>query len=345
MRIAAIRRHATGQWMVKLSGKCYYLGTDKIEAQRKYRELIVEHYGPSKVITSGASGTPSVTVEKLINDFIAHRLQTCDPKYKTITEENYKQVKRHLLELYSNLLAEDFGPKAYKTVREQMAAVKGRNYGYINKLCSRMKAAWKWGVSEELVSESSYRRLCTVPDLQAGELGLPDVREVLPVDRKLFDATLPYLSETMADLVRLLWLTGARPSELVGLTPAEIMKDGDHMVYRPKSHKTKKRNKLRAIVFGEESVVILKKYWPKKDHERFFSMYSSSGVIRKAIARACVRANLPKWHPYQIRHAALTRIVIEHGKDVAKAVGGHAKAITTDRYDHAAVELAKRAAG
>lgn len=343
MRIATLRLHTSGQWMVKLGGKCHYLGTDKAAATLQYRDLIVEFYGPSKVLP--ALDPDGITVAELMSRFVEAVLAECSPRWRENKRCVYKQVNRHLVEHYGSLPAEDFGPKAYKAVRVLMASEKGRSYTYINMLCTRLKAAWRWGVSEELVSESSYRRLLTVPDLEPGSLGLADGKEVLPVKKALYESTLPYLTDACADFLRLLWITGARPKELIDLTPAELEKDDRHWVYRPKHHKTRKKNKLRAIVFGAESEAILKKYWPRKVQERFFAFYSDAAVIRNAVYRACARARLPRWHPYQLRHAAVTRIALEHGKEVAAAVAGHANVLTTERYDHGAVERAKRAAG
>lgn len=347
LRIPKLAIHSSRQWHVRIAGKSHYLGKDLEVAERKYRDLIIEHYGPAShyIPGHGSQRTGAVTVETLITRYVKHRLATCDQRYQKKTEENYRPVSTPLIEVYGTLPAEEFGPKAFKSVRAIMAGVDGRSTGYVNKLCTRLKAAWKWGVSEELVSESAYRRLCTVPGLEPGELGLSDGREVVPVPDKLYQATLPYLSETCADFLKLLWICGARPGELVDLTPAELVKDGEFYVYRPKRHKTRKKNKLRAIVFGEESQAILKKYWPGKNDERFFGCYGDSGVIRKAVYRACDRAGLKRWHPYQLRHAAVTRISLEHGKEVAQAVAGHAKPLMTDNYDHGAVERAKRAAG
>lgn len=342
MRIAAMRQHVGGQWFVKVGGKCRYLGTDRTVAESKYREIIVSHYGPSKALP--VLGDSVLTVDSLLDQYLVSLQETIADKWKEKKQGIYRQVCKQARELYGTLPAEDFGPKAYQAVRKAMACP-GRNCNYVNMLCTRLKAAWKWGVSQELVSESSYRRLLTVPDLQPGALGLADAREVMPVPRELFEATLPYLSETCADLLRLLWISGARPGEIIALTPAELQQDGGFLVYRPKSHKTKRYNKLRAVVFGPECEAILRRYWPASPTERFFRCYADSAVVRNAIYRACERGKLQRWHTYQLRHAAVTRIALEHGKEVAMAVAGHASVITTDRYDHGAVERAKRAAG
>jgi len=50
---------------------------------------------------------------------------------------------------------------------------------------------------------------------------------VLPVSDAHFQATLPFLPKTVADLLRVMRLTGARPNEACQLRPADIARDGD----------------------------------------------------------------------------------------------------------------------
>jgi hypothetical protein len=45
----------------------------------------------------------------------------------------------------------------------------------------------------------------------------PELPPVRPVDDEVVEATLPYLPEIVADMVRLQRLTGARPGEVCGL--------------------------------------------------------------------------------------------------------------------------------
>lgn len=356
MRIPKLRLHVSGQWVVRVDGKDEYLGTNKESAEKRYRELITQHYGVADTSRSSHLHGPRQTVADLIKQFTDEQLATCDPLYVEARRATLTQVTKSVLLLYSLLPAEEFGPKAYKSTRKHMAAErvvnhrkdksKPRTYTYINSLCSKLKGIWHWGVSDEIVSQACYDRLLSVPDLTSGELGLRDGKEVQPVSEQLFRQTLDYVSENMSDLLWLLWITAARPNEILTLTPAELAKDNDgDYVYRPKNHKTKKKNKRRAIVFGAEGVAILKKHWPARDTDPFFPDYASPSVVRKAVYRACDRAKLPRWHPYQLRHAAITRISLKHGKEVAQAVAGHSKAVMTERYDHGTVERAKRAAG
>ena len=74
-----------------------------------------------------------------------------------------------------------------------------------------------------------------------------------------------------------------------------------------------------------------------------------------AIGRAVTRANrdrratgedsLPRWNPYQLRHACLTRVRLEHGLEAAAAIGGHSTTRMTEGYSYQAEgELARNIA-
>ena len=55
---------------------------------------------------------------------------------------------------------------------------------------------------------------------------------------------------------------------------------------------------------------------------------------RRAIERACARAQIKPWTPYQLRHNAITEAVQTHDILTAKSLAGHADIATTMRYVH-----------
>ena len=57
-----------------------------------------------------------------------------------------------------------------------------------------------------------------------------------------------------------------------------------------------------------------------------------SSSYRRVIHRACEAAGVEKWSPNQLRHSGLTAVERAMGDDAARAVGGHSKLDTTDRY-------------
>ena len=53
---------------------------------------------------------------------------------------------------------------------------------------------------------------------------------------------------------------------------------------------------------------------------------------RRAIHRACDKAEAPRWSPHRLRHAAGTRIAKEAGIEAARAALGHADERMARRY-------------
>ena len=64
----------------------------------------------------------------------------------------------------------------------------------------------------------------------------------------------------------------------------------------------------------------------------------------KAVYRACKRAGVAQWFPYQLRHTGVTLIGLEHGVEAAQHTAGHKDIRTTLRYFHGENEIAKRVA-
>ena len=68
---------------------------------------------------------------------------------------------------------------------------------------------------------------------------------------------------------------------------------------------------------------------------------------RRAIARACKRAKVDQWYPYQLRHLNLTEVRDALSAEHAQAIGGHSRIDMTNTYAKAkigkAIEAAKHA--
>jgi len=66
--------------------------------------------------------------------------------------------------------------------------------------------------------------------------------------------------------------------------------------------------------------------------KRVIGEYYTSGSYRRAIQRACDLANVPRWHPHQLRHNAGTNIRKEFGLEAAQVMLGHSEIDTTQIY-------------
>jgi hypothetical protein len=114
------------------------------------------------------------------------------------------------VERFGQLAATDFGPKSLKLCCEAMIA---RDWcrTHINRQMERIKRAFKWAASEELVPGSVYEALRCVSGLRRGRTSARESCPVKPVDDEVVEATLPHLPEVVADMVRIQRLTGMRP--------------------------------------------------------------------------------------------------------------------------------------
>ncbi|MCB9869353.1 MAG: site-specific integrase [Planctomycetes bacterium] len=277
----------------------------------------------------------------------------------------------------------------------------------VNERMQTLRRCFRWAVAEEQFPPSVIHGLAAVGHLRRGEYGVREGRVREPVAEDVVAATLEHLHPVAAALVEVLWLTGARPSEVFRLCPQDIDRIGEVWVANLKEHKTAGKGKRRDLCFGPRAQAVLRRYldrvpkpapdapifspavamrehaaerraarttpvWPahqrryerepaRREPRQLADRYDAA-ALRRAIERAVTRANrerkaknaeghqpplalLPVWTPYQLRHAALTRIRLAQGLEVAKAVGGHASALMTEAYStHAERELARRAA-
>jgi integrase len=55
-------------------------------------------------------------------------------------------------------------------------------------------------------------------------------------------------------------------------------------------------------------------------------------TYRRAVARACEIAGVPRWHPHQLRHNAATSLRKQQGIELARIILGHSSAFTTEIY-------------
>jgi integrase len=141
-----------------------------------------------------------------------------------------------------------------------------------------IKAAWTWLVSEEIVPADSLAAVRSVRALKQGEGGR-ETGPVAPVEKWVVDATLPYLSPAITNMVKIQRLVGMRSGELVrmrrrdiSISPAERIDipgiDGRKVsavkvgnttiwIYCPATHKNLHRRQSRCVAIGPEAQALL----------------------------------------------------------------------------------------
>ncbi len=151
-------------------------------------------------------------------------------------------------------------------------------------------------------------------------------------------------------MLELLYATGLRVSELVGLTPQQVS------LLQGVVRVTGKGGKERLVPLGEEALSWLQDYLqgPRRDLlggrlcEFLFPTHRSDCITRQAfwqlIKRYAVTAGISKQlSPHTLRHAFATHL-LNHGADlrVVQMLLGHSDLSTTQIYTHVARERLKQ---
>ena len=155
---------ASGQAYVKIDGKRIYLGKHGTpESHRRYADEI------SKWQARQIEQTADVTIGQLTLLYS----KRCDAHYQKdgkptsevhCVKTSLKQVNR----LYRDDPADKFTPMMLAQVRAAMLESGEYCRKTINKNIGRIIRCWKWGVSQGLVTVTTYQALTTLQGLQVG---------------------------------------------------------------------------------------------------------------------------------------------------------------------------------
>jgi integrase len=270
------------------------------------------------------------TVSELLLQFKRHAEAHYRHPDGTPTTElhNFALSVRPVRELFGDLPAAEFGPRHLKAVRDRMIE-KGWCRTQINGRVGRIKRAWKWAVSEEMVPVEAYHRLKTVAGLEAGRSAARELEKVRPVTDEAVLATLPFLTRHVAGLVTFQRLTGCRPGEACSLRMSDVDTSGPVWLYKPGKHKLAYRNKPRVIPIGPKAQALLAGFPTAAPAEFVFSprkavaeYHAARTASRKTPRYAShVRRNEGKRATAPERRPNGGYTVTAYGHAVAKAVG------------------------
>src|SRR5262249_36585494 len=172
----------------------------------------------------GASTLDRLTLAELLARFTAH----AEGYYRRPDGQATSEVSeftyslRPVNHLFGTTAAEDFGPLRLKAVRDLMA------WGYVhpaygeqaplcrslvNKRVRRVVHVFRFGVSEELVPESTWQALRSVAGVKKGRCEARETAPVEPVAMEVVERTLPHMNAHLGGAVRFQLHTGARPGE------------------------------------------------------------------------------------------------------------------------------------
>jgi integrase len=361
------KRSAGDLAFVEIAGVRRYLGVfNSPESMNAFYRVVAEWLegGRSRLLPATSQ---EITVAELVAKYWEHA-QTYFRRADGIPTREldlYKQSFKPLLKLYENSRVFEFGPRALKSVRQQMIESGTLNRKTVNGYTTRVKALFKWGVEQELVPPSVWHGLQVVAGLRRGRTEAREPKRVHPVLQAHIDAVQPFVSQQVWALIQLQLFTAARAGELSTMRGTEIDTSGSIWIFQPADHKTAHHDIERNIYMGPHAQEIVQPFMaarPIGDYlfspieatreryaeaechrrpdqkpnlrktERELGDHYTTGSYRRAINRACIKANIPSWHPHQLRHNAAIWLRKEFGLDVARIILGHRSPAITEIY-------------
>jgi integrase len=238
-------------------------------------------------------------------------------------------LRRH----YGRTPARDFGPLAFKAVRNEMVEA-GLARKVVNQRAGRVRRLFKWAVENERVPPSVFEALRAVAGLQAGRTEARETEPVGPVSQEVVEATLAHANPHVAAMVRVQLLTGARPGEVCVMRACDIDMGGPIWLYRPGSdrgqvgqHKTAHHGHQRIIPLGPQAQEVIRPFLKLDTRAYLFSPREAMEEVR-AERRRKRKARVQPSQQY---------------RRVAKPKRGPGERYTTSAYSHAVEKACGRA--
>jgi integrase len=364
MRKPKYRKHSSrDRAFVEHSGRRTYLpGQYKSpESLAAYRAFLRQH----ELLHVEPSDDKPQKVAALATAFLKWASSTYPTGCRSETS-NCRAAMSHLIPLDGPTPIAKYGPLRLKALQQHLAR-EGKSRNYINAVCSRVKRMFKWGVSEELIPPSIFHAVATVPGLRKGRSEARETVPRAPVAREHVELVMAELSPTVAAMVELQWLSGARSQSICQARAGQFDCAAAPWTWRPR-HKTEHLDHELILFVGPRAQAILgpfldgkspgdylfqPKHLNGKRAQGFRAFYDSVSYLR-AISRAVDRVNrarakaglpqIPHWTPHQLRHARGTLVRERHGLEAAQAALGHSRLASTQIYAQKLAELAKQVA-
>lgn len=243
---------------------------------------------------------------------------------------------------------------------------------------------FKWGVGRELLPASVYESLRCVESLKRGQTAARETESVKPAPDAYIAAAREHVSLQVAAMIELQLATGMRPGELVAMRPCDIDMGRRVWLYQPERHKTAHHGKSRTIYLGPRAQRAIRPFLKRSTVAPLFSAaeadahrraelsrrrntpascgnrpgtnrrehpkcvpgdHYSVASYRRAIERACAAADVPRWHPHQLRHNYATAVRAQYGVETARIMLGHHSIPMVELYAERDMDRAREIVG
>lgn len=280
--------------------------------------------GLEPIPTSGSTG--EYLVGDLVCDYLDLALETKRTDYKALRHQ-----LAHLVRLHRMTPVANFGPLALAEFSQAMVG-EGRTRQQVNRLIMLTRRVWRHGVSLEKVRPERLVALQTFQCLKLGRTSAPETAPRLPVSAEVFASTMEHIRpKYMADILKLMRLTGMRCGEVCALEWENIDTSSKPWIIRLSHHKTSHHGKTRNIPLSAKAQAILA-WIPTKGTGRIWPT-ARTPRLHTAISQATKAAGLPCWSPNAIRKLVAGEVRQTLSLEHARALLGHtSKEMTASHY-------------
>ena len=259
-QLPSYRLHkASGQAVVTLDGRDFYLGRHETQASRaKYERLIAEYLARGRRMPAPGEDGRLTVAELCLSFFDWAQEEYHLPDGRQSREvANVRIALRPLLDMFLGTPAEEFGPLDLKAYRDGLLAEGHLARSTINQRVQIVRRVFRWGAEMEVVPASVIHALEAVRGLRRGRSGARETKPVQPVPEAHIAKALEHMPPLIAAMVELQLLTAMRPGEVVVLKPCDIDMRDDIWVYKPESHKNAWRGLDRPVAIGPKAQAVI----------------------------------------------------------------------------------------
>ena len=275
----------------------------------------------------------SPTMEDLAEKYL--KLHAINEKRPKSIKEDKAMLKNYILKEFGARKVDTMTLEDVQTLHVGLNKKRVRSNRILSLLHKMFNLAvqWKWIASNPVSGIKKYQEVKRTRWLQEDEM------------ERLLSALDTYHNQTIANIIRLLLLTGARQHEVLTATWDQF--DLEKGVWTKRAHTTKQK-KMEHSPLSLSSLSLLRKIKEEKNDSPFVFPGHVPGKpfydIKKSWATIRKQANLNDFRIHDLRHTYASHLV---SKGLSLSIVGklldHTQASTTQRYAHLADEPLREA--
>jgi integrase len=177
---------------------------------------------------------------------------------------------------------------------------------YTNDSVDRIRRAFRWAVSREMIPSHVYEALRSVDGLRRGRSSARESDPVKPVADEHVEAVKPFVSREVWSLIQIQLFTGCRPGEATIMRGSDIDMSGRVWTFTPMMHKTQHHGKGRVIFLGPKAQAVVRRFL-KTDLNAFLFSPSEAESNRNASRRQKRRTPMTPSHQRRATQARQRR--------------------------------------